>query len=172
METKRCIQCKEIKLIKDFGKYRNSTKTGYHIGYRKTCKKCQIVNTFDQRKEYCQRNFDKIREYGRKYDCLKRSGTPKHREKNRKYYARNRDEVLQRRKKFYNENREEILRQQKGDVEKYKARYIFRNALKAGFIYKQPCSICGNPKSHGHHSDYSKPLNITWLCCRHHLGKY
>lgn len=41
--------------------------------------------------------------------------------------------------------------------------------LKRGKIIKEPCLICGDNKSQIHHSDYNKPLLITWYCRKHHL---
>jgi len=41
------------------------------------------------------------------------------------------------------------------------------HAIKTGKIKKMPCEICGN-KAQAHHSDYDKPLNINWLCRKHH----
>ena len=35
-------------------------------------------------------------------------------------------------------------------------------------IKRLPCALCGNEKSLGHHPDYSKPLEIVWLCQKHH----
>jgi hypothetical protein len=52
--------------------------------------------------------------------------------------------------------------------EKYKAGLIYHKALYSGKIKRQPCEICGNPKSEGHHTDYSKPLDVKWLCLKHH----
>jgi hypothetical protein len=43
-----------------------------------------------------------------------------------------------------------------------------RSALEKGIIVKEPCLICGNPKVEGHHKDYSKPLEVDWLCTKHH----
>jgi hypothetical protein len=30
------------------------------------------------------------------------------------------------------------------------------------------CEVCGSPHTDAHHQDYSKPLEVRWLCCRHH----
>lgn len=43
-----------------------------------------------------------------------------------------------------------------------------RSALEAGTIVKKPCQVCGNLKVEGHHEDYSKPLEVDWLCRKHH----
>lgn len=45
---------------------------------------------------------------------------------------------------------------------------MVHTAIKNGIITRRPCRICGNPKSHGHHEDYSKPYKIDWLCSKHH----
>lgn len=45
---------------------------------------------------------------------------------------------------------------------------IFRAALQSGKIKRLPCEMCGDPKSEGHHPDYSKPLDVMWLCRKHH----
>lgn len=52
--------------------------------------------------------------------------------------------------------------------EKYKAHYAVTNAVRDGRLTKSPCVICGNTKVVGHHEDYSKPLDVIWLCYAHH----
>jgi hypothetical protein len=42
-------------------------------------------------------------------------------------------------------------------------------ALKRGQITRRRCQICSSPKSQMHHPDYSKHLEIVWLCRTHHL---
>ena len=42
--------------------------------------------------------------------------------------------------------------------------YLRRGTLKRGL-----CSVCGNPNTQPHHGDYSKPLDVVWLCVKHHL---
>ena len=42
-------------------------------------------------------------------------------------------------------------------------------AIRDGSLIRQPCERCGHPKTDGHHEDYSKPLDVIWLCRRCHL---
>ena len=53
--------------------------------------------------------------------------------------------------------------------EKYKARIAVTTALQSGRLVRKPCSVCGNPKTDAHHPDYSRPLDVRWLCRKHHL---
>lgn len=41
--------------------------------------------------------------------------------------------------------------------------------VRRGKVKKKPCQICGEKNSQAHHTDYSKPLDVVWLCRRHHL---
>lgn len=41
------------------------------------------------------------------------------------------------------------------------------NAVKRGLVKKQPCWVCGE-KAVAHHPDYSRPLDVVWLCYAHH----
>jgi len=51
---------------------------------------------------------------------------------------------------------------------KKSARYKVYCAVKAGELIRQPCEVCGDSKSEGHHKDYTKPLEVEWLCRKHH----
>lgn len=57
---------------------------------------------------------------------------------------------------------------QKNNKEKKYAHVLVRLAIKSGKLKRQPCQNCGVTKVHGHHSDYSKPLDVIWLCSHHH----
>ena len=52
--------------------------------------------------------------------------------------------------------------------EKYRATGIANNALRDGRLTKEPCEVCGSPIVEKHHDDYSKPLEVRWLCRKHH----
>ena len=44
------------------------------------------------------------------------------------------------------------------------------NALQSGRLVREPCECCGaTERVDAHHDDYSKPLDVRWLCRRHHL---
>lgn len=52
--------------------------------------------------------------------------------------------------------------------ERHAARIAVANAVHRGDLIPQPCEKCGEPKTQAHHDDYSKPLEVRWLCRKHH----
>lgn len=47
------------------------------------------------------------------------------------------------------------------------------HAIKAGKLVRGSCSKCGsNENVHAHHEDYSKPLDVTWLCVLCHRREH
>lgn len=52
--------------------------------------------------------------------------------------------------------------------EKYRAVRLAYEAFRRGDLTKYPCTMCGDAKSEMHHDDYSKPLEVRWLCRKHH----
>jgi len=49
--------------------------------------------------------------------------------------------------------------------EKRKAHQAVNNAVRDGRLQKLPCAFCGaTERLEAHHHDYSKPLDVTWLC--------
>jgi len=65
---------------------------------------------------------------------------------------------------------------EKDKIKKYKKEYRLKNpqkcrarkatekAVKLGKIKRGNCVICNMYPTQAHHSDYSKPLKVTWLC--------
>lgn len=43
--------------------------------------------------------------------------------------------------------------------------------LSRGKIQREGCLRCGG-EAEMHHEDYSKPLEVTWLCREHHLERH
>ena len=41
-------------------------------------------------------------------------------------------------------------------------------AIRKGTLVRRPCEECGAVETHAHHDDYTKPLDVRWLCARHH----
>src|SRR5687768_1066498 len=81
--------------------------------------------------------------------------------------ARQRSE---RRKSYFAEyQRQWRLRNAEQWQEKHAARRALNAAVANGSIQRKPCKDCGHTPAQGHHSDYSKPLAVVWLCKTHHL---
>ena len=66
--------------------------------------------------------------------------------------------------------REQMKRRWRDPVAGYKHRVrIFTNfAIKLGTLIPLPCEVCRTTKVQAHHHDYSKPLEVRWLCRAHH----
>ena len=41
-------------------------------------------------------------------------------------------------------------------------------AVASGRLVKTCCIVCGETHVEGHHPDYSRPLDVVWLCAPHH----
>jgi len=141
----------------------------------KTCKECQIkkpMTEYYAHKEMadghlnkcksCVRsrvaiNTEKNADYYKQYD-KKRAMLP-HRVEARKAYAKTEAGKLA------------IKKAHKNYVENYPLRkaatIIVNNAVRDGKLKKQPCFICGK-SAQAHHPDYSRPLDVIWLCVKHH----
>lgn len=56
--------------------------------------------------------------------------------------------------------------------EKHQARMAVYEAVRDGRMTRGPCEVCGTTEDvHGHHDDYSKRLEVRWICrsCHHDL---
>ena len=63
---------------------------------------------------------------------------------------------------------------QKRNPEKLKAHHAVNHAIEDGKLIKSPaCQRCGaETKLEGHHLDYAKPLEVTWLCRPCHRAEH
>lgn len=76
-------------------------------------------------------------------------------------------------------SRENIKRMKEDKYLKYKIDKMKSNArsyakvyLKRGLIKKTPCVECGNEDSQMHHEDYTKPIEVIWLCRKCHMERH
>lgn len=131
--------------------------------YKKECLRCGIKRTLDN---FYKQNFNK--------DGLFNTCKICHRKKSRSYYYENRNERINYEITRYQNpiiKKQKILNQYKYRKENpipYLAYQKVSKAIKKGKIIKLSCKICGSINSQGHHPDYSKPLNVIWLCKIHH----
>ena len=51
---------------------------------------------------------------------------------------------------------------------RHNVRRVTRRAVASGKLVKTPCHVCGEVQVEGHHPDYSRPLDVVWLCRKHH----
>lgn len=56
--------------------------------------------------------------------------------------------------------------------EKTSAHNAVANAIRSGEISRLPCLVCGSTEAQAHHEDYSKPLDVEWLCEKHHAERH
>lgn len=60
----------------------------------------------------------------------------------------------------------------KANYAKKKATVAVNNAIRDGRLIRGDCEVCGKPLAQGHHDDYSKPLEVRWLCPEHHAAHH
>lgn len=80
----------------------------------------------------------------------------------KKKYQKKRIKLDYQNKKKYNKN----------NPQKEKAWQAVRYRLSTGDLIKKSCEVCGCVESHAHHDDYSKPLEVIWLCPTHHKERH
>jgi len=56
--------------------------------------------------------------------------------------------------------------------ERVRAHQMIKRLIIKGIIKKEPCILCGENNSSAHHPDYTKPLEVVWLCQKHHSEKH
>lgn len=119
----------------------------------KKCPTCKVIKT----KEEFYKNrasWDGLTSYCA--ECIRKINRNK-KEWNRKYWYLHAKERI----KSNSDSRKKY-------AYKEHARQKMRYAIEHGKMEQKPCVICGEEKTQGHHKDYSKPLDVVWLCTVHH----
>ena len=140
---KKCFKCGIEKPLSQF--YKHSKMIDGHLN---KCKECTKNDSTNNR----WKNIDRIREYDRI------RGSLPHRVKAREEYqktVRGRKASGRAKAKWSRNN-----------PERRHAQAILGHRVRIGEIIKpEQCQRCGRiAKLHGHHHDYSKPLDVEWLC--------
>ncbi len=146
---KTCRRCGRSLDISSF--YKHSQMKDGHLNI---CKECVIKRMIEYRINNIDTIVAKDRIRGRKAEAVERR-----REYSLKIKSQNPD--------FYRKRGAEYLRKSREKYpEKNIARQLLDRAVKLGTIDRPDvCSECGKKcKPNAHHRDYSKPLEVVWLC--------
>ncbi len=142
---KKCFKCGVIAPLSEF--YKHPQMADGHVN------KCKECNKVDMRLSYAARPVEQRKAYERS-----RLDNPKRITARKRYLERVGPEVQRAYKqKWVSHNRH-----------KRYAQNLLSKAVRAGKIQRQPCERCGSLRAQGHHEDYSKPLDVIWLCPKHH----
>ena len=113
-------------------------------------------------KEWRLANQEHLKAYRKKWNAKNGKTT---RERNKKSIVAS----AKKWKKTHPEHvRKRLQEWRKSNPEKVKAYNRIQIARRNGHVRQKPCEECGNPDSYAHHDDYTKPLDVRWLCRIHH----
>lgn len=141
---KKCFKCGEMKPFSEF--YKHPQMADGRVNKCKSCNKKDVSENY-------RANIEHYKEYEKE-----RMRLP-HRKAAVKKYAQENPDVIKKVRKTY---------QAKWPLKKI-AHYLTSNAIRNKRIIKKPCIVCGELKVEAHHEDYYKPLEVQWLCRKHHL---
>ena len=151
---KFCNDCKQTLPLDRFYEWDNGKISA-------SCKEC----TCAQVRKYRSKNEASVRERDRR-----RSKTTARKESVRTSEKRRRQENPE---KYKEQTYTYRIRSHQKFPEKYTAHNILNAAVRDKKLTKQPCEVCGSThRIHGHHDDYSKPLDVRWLCAKHHAQRH
>jgi|SRR5208283_420346 len=164
MDTKLCSRCKKIKPVSEF--YRNLKSKD---GLRYECKECQS----NYRKIYSQLFKEHIAKVKKAYDQSE-AGKKRKAKFMSKYYSteKGKETIKKNSRNSYYKRKDKVIEHiknyQANNPLKHQVHIIVMRELRNGILIKGLCEGCGSIKVDAHHDDYSKPLDIRWLCRSHH----
>jgi hypothetical protein len=150
---KTCMRCGAAKPLTEF---HNETRSpDGKTRWCKTCRHAALTRWKQANRERCkeharaanrtyrQRHWERVNAYARQY----RKGHPEM-------------------------NREVQRRWRVNNPQAHRAQKLLRRAVEAGKVLKPTsCPQCGSAEHvSAHHFDYSKPLDVVWLCHRCHMA--
>jgi len=132
----------------------------------KICFKCKIEKPLSDFYEHSQMgdgHLGKCKDCAKQDAALNRINNPRVRE-----YDRERAKNPERKKA----NMENLRKRRREDPRKMRAYNNVKRTVRSGKILKLKCIVCGNEQVQGHHEDYDKPLDVIWLCQKHHDARH
>jgi len=137
-------------------------RQGYYQNHEEILKKAN---------EYRQAHIEEFRQRDR--ENYERNAS-RIREQKREYYQEHPETAKETRDRSYDKNIEKRQAYARHysvkHPEKRYAHSLVRRMIKAGTITRKPCFVCGSEnRIEAHHEDYNKPLEIIWLCHKHHM---
>ena len=154
------------------GKQKEVTHRSYLKNKEKILELGKVRRNSEAGKKWLQEWKKKEKESGREKIRQKNwywNNIEKAREKNRRYYWRNKEKKLEKGRVWRKTERgKEYIRKYLEEKDYPELRKVFKNAVRNGELKKKPCKICGKKEVEGHHTDYSKPLKVIWVCRLHH----
>jgi len=135
----------------------------------KECFKCsqtKELNEFYAHKRMSDGHLNKCKDCTKK-DVRDRYYDPESRERIR-IYEQNRFKKKERKEKI----RQYQMSMRHRDPKKSRIRQKTTRWIREGKIKKNPCEVCGDTKSQAHHLTYDDPLDIKWLCFKHHREQH
>lgn len=122
------------------------TAAAFYRSITTHCKECWKA----QSRAYRAKNIERIREYDRQ-----RGQLPERKDAN----------AIRQRAMSIEYHRARFKKWQTQYPERRAAHITAGNAIRDGRLIPQPCERCGEKNhTHAHHEDYSKPLDVMWLC--------
>lgn len=119
-------------------------------------------------REYNRKNRDKLRKYRADWQRNWRKANPEKQTELSKKWTQNRIKKLGE-KEYYKLITNSVRKWRKKHPERRVAHGVVFVAKRNGTLKQSPCEVCGETKSQAHHEDYAKPLDVRWLCKRHHI---
>lgn len=120
------------------------------------CKEIKCLSEFYKHKQMKDGHLNKCKE------CAKKDATEHRWENIAAIRAYDRDRGNRQLPEYHRKYRKDF-------PNKYKAKNKVNNEIRSGNLIHEPCEVCGGHYSiHAHHDDYLKPLNVRWLCAKHH----
>jgi hypothetical protein len=139
---KKCFKCGSVKPITEF--YVHRRMADGHLNKCKSCTKIgAIINRNSKIEYYREYDRDRYRNNEHRRALAFSCRDNKNSLRNVRYYAKHQ--------------------------ERYSTKIITGAAIKSGILKKEKCFVCESANNvQAHHCDYSKPLDVYWLCTKCH----